>query len=178
MTDRRTFIGTAAAGVFSAPLAARAQPARNVPRIGVIRGSRAGVQPAIEAFREGLREHGWVEGQTIVIEWRLAEGGRLDLLSDLAAELVNLRVDVIVTTLGEPAVGALKQATSTIPIVFAVSADPVGSGLVASLARPGGNVTGLTSLSPELGGKKLELLKEAIPGLLASLSCGTPPILG
>lgn len=156
------FMGTLAMGVFAVPLAARAQPAGKVPRIGFITSRRRG--PGSEAFRQGLREHGWVEGQTIVIEWRYADEGRLDLLPGLAAEVVNLRVDVIVTGSGEPVVLALKQATSTIPIVFAISADPVGSGLVASLARPGGNATGLTSLSPELGGKKLELLKEAVPG--------------
>jgi putative ABC transport system substrate-binding protein len=161
MTDRRMFIGTLAMGAFAVPLAARAQPPGKMPRIGFITGRRRG--PGPEAFRQGLREHGWVEGQTIIIESRYAEEGRLDLLPDLTAQLVNLRVDVIVTG-SEPVVLALKQATATIPIVFAMSADPVGSGLVASLARPGGNATGLTGLSPELGGKKLELLKEAVPG--------------
>jgi putative ABC transport system substrate-binding protein len=114
------------------------------------------------AFRQGLREHGWIEGQNLVIEWRYGEG-TLKQLPPLAAELVRLGVDVLVTGGGEPAIRALKQATSTIPIVMAVSADPVATGLVASLARPGGNITGLTLQAPELNGKRLELLREALP---------------
>ena len=117
----------------------------------------------IEAFRQGLRELGYVEGKNIVIEWRCAEG-KLDRLPALAAELVRLKVDVIVSA-GPTATRAAKEATATIPIVMALDADPVGSGFVASLARPGGNITGLSTLAPEISGKQLELLKEIIPKL-------------
>jgi putative ABC transport system substrate-binding protein len=113
-------------------------------------------------FQQGLRDHGWVEGQNLAIEWRFADG-RAERLPDLAAELVRLGVDVLVTSSGDPAIRALKQATSTIPIVMAVSVDPVGTGLVASLARPGGNITGLSIMAAEVGGKRLELLKQAVP---------------
>ncbi len=116
-----------------------------------------------EAFRQGLRELGYVEGKNIVIEWRYAEG-KLDRLPELAAELVRLKVDVIVTA-GPTATRAAKEATSTIPIVMAQDTDPVGNGFVASLARPGGNITGLSSLAPEISGKQLELLKEIVPKL-------------
>jgi len=116
-----------------------------------------------EAFRQGLRERGWVEGQNISVEYRFAEE-RQDRLTDLAAELVNFKVDVIVAQ-ATPAIRAAKNTTRTIPIVMASSGDPVRDGLVASLARPGGNVTGLTSVSSELSGKRLELLKEVIPKL-------------
>ena len=117
----------------------------------------------IEAFRQGLRELGYVEGKNIVIEYRYAEG-KLDRLPALAAELVRLKVDVIVTA-GPAATRAAKEATVTIPIVMAQDHDPVGNGFVASLARPGGNITGLSTLAPELSGKRLELLKEIIPRL-------------
>lgn len=147
--------------LLAAPLAAEAQEAPKVPRIGyLVVGSALG--PRDEAFFEGLRELGYVEGRNIVIEYRYAQE-RLGRLPELAAELVRLRADVIValsTLLARPA----KKATQTIPIV-AVSGDPVGTGLVSSLARPGGNVTGLTFFSPELAPKRLELLKEAIPGV-------------
>jgi putative ABC transport system substrate-binding protein len=115
----------------------------------------------LEAFRQGLRELGYVEGKSIRIEYRYAEG-KQDRLNDLAAELVRLKVDVIVTS-STPGVLAVKRASTTIPIVFAAIGDPVRSGLVASLARPGGNITGLTILAPELSGKRLELLKEVFP---------------
>jgi putative ABC transport system substrate-binding protein len=116
-----------------------------------------------EAFRQGLRELGYVEGKTVVIEWRYGEGTS-DRVSELVAELVRLKVDVIVTG-GASVTQAAKKATSTIPIVMAQVRDPVGSGFVASLARPGRNITGLSTLSPELGGKRLELVKEIVPGL-------------
>ena len=148
---------------LAAPLAAEAQsPVGKVPRIGfLVVSSRSSVSTRIEAFRQGLRELGHVEGRTVFIEYRYAEG-KLDRLPALASELVQLKVDVIVTA--SPAgVQAARNATSTIPIVFAVIDDPVGSGFVASLARPGGNVTGLSTLAPELDGKRLELLKEAVP---------------
>jgi len=135
-----------------------------IPRIGFLAPSSSSfITPLVEAFRQGLRELGWIEGHNITIDYRWAEG-KPERLPDLAAELVRLKVDVIVTA-GEPAVRPAQQATKTIPIVMAASSDPVGSGLVASLARPGGNVTGLSAFTRELNAKRLELLKEAIPGL-------------
>ena len=144
---------------------AEAQQAGKVPRIGWLDVSSPNpeVLRLIELFRQGLRDLGWVEGQNIAVEYRYAEG-KAERLSELAAELVRLKVDVIVTAGGEPT-HAAQQATKTIPIVMAVSGDPVASGYVASLARPGGNITGLAILSPELSGKRLELLKEVVPGL-------------
>ena len=137
------------------------QPAR-IPRIGILIGSSASSFSArIEAFRQRLRELGYVEGKNIVIEYRYAEG-KLERLPDLAAELVGLKVDVIFTG-GGPTIIAAKKASATMPIVFAGAADPVGSGLVSSLARPGGNITGLSVMGPDLDGKRLELLKEAFP---------------
>jgi len=137
------------------------QPAR-ISRVGILIGSSASVYSArVEAFRQRLRERGYVEGKNIVIEYRYAEG-KLERLPDLAAELVRLKVDVIVTV-GGPTILAAKKASATIPIVFASAADPVGTGLVSSLARPGGNITGLSLMAPDLDGKRLELLKEAFP---------------
>jgi putative ABC transport system substrate-binding protein len=149
--------------LFGVPLAAEAQPAGKVPRIGVLMPDFPGPQSSrsIDAFRQGLRDLGYVEGQTITIESRWAEG-RTERFSDLAVELVRLKPDVIVTS-GAPAVLAAKQATSTIPIVMAQINDPVGLGLVGSLARPAGNITGLANVHSELAGKQLELLKEAEP---------------
>jgi putative ABC transport system substrate-binding protein len=138
----------------------QAQPAR-IPRIGVLAPlSVSSFSGRLEGLRKRLRELGYVEGKNIVIEYRYAEG-KLERLPDLAAELVQLKVDVIVTA----GLGILpaKKATTTIPIVFGAAADPVGSGLVSSLARPGGNITGLSQMSPDLDGKRLELLKEAFP---------------
>ena len=141
-----------------APLAGEAQPTARVPRIGILRpGSPP--DPLVEAFRQGLRELGYAEGRNISIEYRWAEG-RDERLPSLAADLVRLQVDVIVA--GAAAV-AVKQATNVIPIVMPTAADPGKHGLVASLARPGGNVTGLTSLSEELPGKWMELVKETLP---------------
>jgi putative ABC transport system substrate-binding protein len=160
--DRRAFMGALAGGIVVAPLAAEAQPAGKVWRIGFLTTpSPTAAAYYLEAFREGLRELGYVEGKTIAIEYRFAEG-RPERLPALAAELVHLKVDVIVTG-GPPAPEEAKQATSTIPIVFAVAGDPVGEGLVASLARPGGNITGLASIAAEVVGKQLELLKEVAP---------------
>ena len=153
-----------ALGILVAPLESHAQQPTIVPRIGVLVGSSASfTAPSVEAFRQGLRELGYAEGQNITIEYRYAEG-RAERLHDLAAELVRLKVDVIVT-LGTPATQAAKHASTTIPIVIAIVADPVGTGLVSSLARPGGNITGSAILFPELIAKRVELLKEAIPGL-------------
>jgi ABC-type uncharacterized transport system substrate-binding protein len=150
------------------------QPAK-VPRIGFLTGSPSVFPGRIEAFRQGLRELGYVEGKNIVIEWRYT-GGKLDRYPALAAELVRLKVDIIVSA-GPTATGFLKEATTTIPIVMGFDTDPVGNGLVASLARPGGNITGLSVLSPELGGKRLELLKEIVPKLsrVAVLGSSTLP---
>jgi len=152
-----------ALAILAAPLSADAQAAGKVARIGLLLPGRAEPSPAREAFRQGLRELGYVEGQNLAIEYRWAEG-RLDRLPELAAELVRLKVDAIVTV-STPAIQAAKQATSTIPIIMASSGDPVGTGLVASLARPGGNVTGLSLLAAELSGKRLELLRESAPKL-------------
>ena len=160
--DRRAFVGAVGACIFTR-LTAAAQPAGKVPRIGfLITGSSTDQRRLIEAFGQGLRELGWVEGQNIVIDYRFAEG-RFDRLPDLAAELVRLKVDVIVAG-PTPAAAAAKDATAMIPIVMAVVGDPGGLGLIASLARPGGNVTGLSySVGVETFSKGLELLKETIP---------------
>jgi putative tryptophan/tyrosine transport system substrate-binding protein len=152
-----------ALAILVAPLAAMAQPAVHVPRIGLLHsGSPATSQSHSDAFRQGLRDLGYLEGQNIVLEDRWA-GGNPERLPALAAELVRLPVDVIVTG-GTVGVQAAKHATTTIPIVAGGAGDLVGSGLVASLARPGENITGLTDISPELTGKQVELLKEVVPG--------------
>ena len=163
MTTRRVFLGTLAGGLLAAPLAAHAQQAGKVWRVGVL---SPGLSPAdssarFEAFRLGLRELGYIEGQNVAIEWRFAEG-REDRLPDLAAELIRLKVDVILT-INTPATQAAKSATTTIPIVFTAVADVAAAKLVGSLARPGGNITGLTTLVAETSGKRLALLKEALP---------------
>ena len=143
---------------------AKSQQSAKVPRIGYLSGATPdGQSDRIEAFRQGLRELGYVEGKNIIIEFRSADG-KLDLLPAVAAELVRLKVDIIVTG-GATATHPAKEATVTIPIVMTSDNDPVGSGHVASLARPGGNITGLSNFSPELSGKRLELLKEIIPRL-------------
>jgi len=148
----------------TASIASAQQPGK-IPRVGLLSSSSSSsVASYTAAFQQGLRDLGYVEGSTIVIEYRYAEG-KLDRLPKLAGELVGLKVDVIVVAGGATLVQAAKKATDTIPIVMTSSADPVGSGLVASLARPGGNVTGLSSLNQELGDKRLELLKEAVPKL-------------
>ncbi len=153
-----------------------AQQAKKVPRIGFLfAGDPSAVVGRIEAFRQGLRERGYIEGKNIVIEYRYGEG-KLDRVPPLAAELVRLKLDVIVTG-GPTDTRAAKQATTTLPIVMAQDSDPVGSGFIASLARPGGNVTGLSTLAPELSGKQLELLKEIVPKLsrVAVLGNSTEP---
>jgi putative ABC transport system substrate-binding protein len=151
---------------------AEAQQGAKVPHIGYLAGASASANPArIEAFREGLRELGYVEGKNIFIEWRYAEGKR-DRLHELANELVRLKVDVIVSG-GPAATGSAKEATVNIPIVMAFDTDPVGSAFVASLARPGGNITGLSILYPEISGKQLELLKEIVPRLSRVAVLGT-----
>jgi putative ABC transport system substrate-binding protein len=153
---------------------AEAQQPTKIPRIGYLGGNSPSANRArIEAFRQGLRELGYVEGKNIVIEWRHHEG-KLDRLPALAAELVlvRLKVDIIITV-GPPAARAAKEATVTIPIVMMQVGDAVGSGFVASLARPGGNITGLSGLAPELNGKRLELLKEIVPRLSRVAVFGT-----
>ena len=149
-----------ALALLSAPLSSDAQRPAKIPRIGIL-GDTPGTQ--WETFRQGLRDLGYVEGQSIVMESRWSEG-RAERFPDLAAELVHLKVDIIVTE-GQTAGRAAKKATSTIPIVMAISGDPVGIGLVPNLARPGGNITGLSSLWPELAVKQMELLKEIVPRL-------------
>jgi len=140
-----------------------AQQAGKVPRVGFLSAGRGPSAFPFEAFRDGLRELGYEEGQNIVFERRSAEG-KIDSYPTLAAELIQFKVDVIVAV-GTPAATAAKRATSTIPIIIMGVADPVGTGLVASLARPGGNITGLSNLGVDLSGKRLELLKEAVPKL-------------
>jgi len=152
--------------LFALCSSALAQQPVKVPRIGYLSGasfSSSSMSARIEAFRQGLRELGYAEGKDVVIEWRSAEENTARL-KELAAELVRLQLKVIVTG-GSTATRSAKEATSTIPIVMAQDDDPVGSGFVASLARPGGNVTGLSTLSPELSGKRLELLNEIVPKL-------------
>jgi ABC-type uncharacterized transport system substrate-binding protein len=162
MIRRREFITLLGGAAAAWPLAAHAQQAGKLRTIGFLNGttpSTAG--PWVAAFVQRLRELGWIDGRTVAIEVRWAEG-RFERFAEIAAEFVGLQVDVIVTA--GPPVFAAKQATSVIPIVFATVADPLGSGLVASLARPGGNVTGLSLTSPELASKRLELLREVVPG--------------
>jgi putative ABC transport system substrate-binding protein len=141
---------------------AEAQQPKKIPRIGFLGNSTAALEAnLIGPFREGLRELGYVEGKNIVIEWRWAEG-KYERFPTLIAELIGLKVELIVTA-GTPATIALKKATTTLPLVIIAVGDPVGTGLIASLAHPGGNLTGLTSISPELDGKRLELLREVVP---------------
>jgi len=149
-----------------------AQQAKKVPRIGYLSNNDpATISVRVDPFRRGLRELGYVEGKNIFIEWRFAEG-KPDRLSALAAELARLKVDIIVTS-GRILTRAAKEATSTIPIVMTQDSDPVANGFVASLARPGGNITGLSTLAPELSGKRVELLKEIVPNLSRVAVFGT-----
>src|SRR5215469_11876301 len=153
-------------------LPVEAQQTAKIPRIGYLSAnSAAGQAFNLKAFRQGLGELGYVEGKNILIDYRFADA-KLDRLPGLAAELVALKVDVLVTS-GPTATRPAKEATSTIPIVMTFDDDPVGSGFVASLARPGGNITGLSTLAPEISGKQLELLKEIIPRLFRVAVFGT-----
>src|SRR5438094_5602606 len=170
------FICLLLTGLLLTSLPAQSQQPTKIPGIGYLSPTSPSVSPTrIEAFRQGLRELGYVEGKNIVIEYRYAEG-KFDRLPDLAAELVRLNVDIIVTA-GPTDTKAAKKATKTIPIVMGFDIDPVGNGFVTSLARPGGNITGLSSLAPELSGKQLELLKEIVPklSLVAVLGTSTNP---
>src|SRR5205809_2206732 len=160
---RREFISLLGGAAVGWPVAANAQQAAKVARIGLLAGNLAASPHLPEAFLQGLRDLGYVEGRNVVIEYRDAEG-KYERYPALATELVALKVDVIVVT-STPSAVAVKQATRTIPIVFTWAADPVGSGLVTSLARPGGNITGLSFLAADLVGKRLELLKQAVPGV-------------
>jgi putative ABC transport system substrate-binding protein len=160
---RRTFITLLGGAAATWPLAARAQQAAKLRTIGFLGTTTASAwAPWTAAFVQRLHELGWIEGRTVVIEMRWAEG-RSERFAEIAAELVGLKVDVIVTS--GLAVPAAKQVTSVIPIVFALASDPLGTGIIASLARPGGNVTGLSQQSRELAGKRLELLREILPSL-------------
>ncbi len=163
--DRRAFITGMTGGLLAAPLAAQAQQSGKVYRIGLLGASPPG-SPGWrlwDVFLQGLRDLGYTEGRDLIVEGRYSEG-REERLSELAGELVGLHVDVIVAGAGQP-VHAARRATTTIPIVMTNHGDPVGSGLVASLARPGGNITGLSILNPEVTGKRLELLKVVVPAL-------------
>ncbi len=173
---RRTFCSM----LLALPVAARAQQPAKVTRIGYLSFGAPPANPArmlrTDAFRQGLRQLGYAEGKDVVVEYRYAEG-KLDRLNELAAELVRRKVDIIVTA-GPAPTRAAKAATSTIPIVMTQDADPVGNGFVASLARPGGNITGLSTQAPEVSGKQLELLKETVPKLSQVAVFGTSTIPG
>jgi putative ABC transport system substrate-binding protein len=174
--SQKIFCFALSALLFAHSFPAEAQQPTKIPRIAYLTGNSPSTNPArIEAFRQGLRELGFVEGKNIIIEWRYAEG-KADRLPALAAELVRVKVEVIVTT-GPGPTRAAKEATTTIPIVIAQDPDPVGNGFVASLARPGGNITGLATLAPEISGKQVELLKETVSRLsrLAVLGTSTRP---
>ena len=163
MDDRRRFV-TGLGVLLAAPLVAQAQPAGKLPCVGFLMStSPTTIGDRVAAFREGLRELGWVEGTNIAVAYRWAEGN-LARLPHLAAELVRLKPEVIVTA-GPAVTRAAREASATIPIVMAFDSDPVGSGFAASLARPGRNITGLSTLAPEISGKQLELLKEIVPEL-------------
>jgi putative ABC transport system substrate-binding protein len=171
MRRKFTFFTLCAVLLALCSLADAQQPAK-IPRIGYLSGGFLSSESArTEAFRQGLRELGYMEGKNISIEYRFAEG-KPDRLTEIAAELVGLKVDSIVTA-GSTVTRAAREATSMIPIVMTNEGDPVGTGFVASLARPGGNITGLSTLAPELGGKRLELLKEIIPQLSRVAVFGT-----
>jgi putative ABC transport system substrate-binding protein len=160
--DRRTFLAGTGAVLLAAPLAAWAQPVKKPWRIGHLSGGSSPVMaPYVAAFREDLRNRGLIEGENVVVEYRWADGNN-EKLPALAGELVALKVDLLVAS-GTPAAVAAKRATSQIPIVFTTVSDPVASGLVASLARPGGNATGWSTILPDMGGKLLGLIREAVP---------------
>jgi putative ABC transport system substrate-binding protein len=170
---RRAFLATIAGGLLAAPLAAGAQPAGKVHRIGFLGNSTEALEAnLVGPFREGLRECGYVEGRDLVIEYRWAEGA-YERFPALLAELIALKPDVIVTA-GTPAALVAKSAITTIPVVMAAVGDPIGTGLVKSLARPGGNLTGLAGIAPDLEGKRLELLTQIVPKLSSVAFLGNP----
>jgi putative ABC transport system substrate-binding protein len=176
---RREVISLIGGAVAAWPLAARAQSAMKIYRIGILLPNTpeiAARNPRIQAFLQGLRELNWIDGRSVTLEWRYGEG-QLSRLPALAAELANIKVDVIVTA-AAPAAKAAKEATDTIPVVIIDPGDPVGTGLVRSLARPGGNITGVTSIAPDLSGKRFALLKEAVPAMTTVavlFNAGIPP---
>jgi putative tryptophan/tyrosine transport system substrate-binding protein len=174
--DRRTFVSAASGTLLVVALPARAQPAAKVPRIGVLHVGTAGSSSNAAVLTQGLRERGYVEGKNIIVERRFGDN-RAERMSEIAVEFVRLKVDVIVTST-DLAIAAVKQQTQTIPVVMANSTDPVGTGFVASLAHPGGNITGLTGISPELNAKRLELLKEVVPGLSRVAIMWDPEVRG
>src|SRR5215472_1927315 len=165
-----------AGALLALAVTVEAQQPKKIPRIGYLAGNLPTITYRTDAFRQGLRQLGYAEGKDIVIESRSADG-KLDRSNELAAELVRLKVDVIVTR-GPTPTRAAKAATTTIPIVMTQDPDPVGNGFVASLARPGGNITGLSTLAPEISGKQLELLKETVPKLSRVAVLGTSTIPG
>jgi putative tryptophan/tyrosine transport system substrate-binding protein len=179
MMKRREFMTLLGGAAAARPLAARAQQPGKVPTIGLLGGSTpSAMSQWVSAFLQRLRDLGWIDGRNIAIEYRWAEG-RSERFSEIAAEFVRLKVDVIVTTATSGAVAA-KQATSVIPIVFTTASDPVGNGLVASLAHPGGNLTGLSNQATDVVGKRVEMLREVVPGLrrLAVLAvAGSPNVV-
>ena len=177
--NRKIIVLTLCVMLFALCVSAAAQQPEKVPRIGYLGGVSLSANTARhEAFRQGLRELHYVEGKNIVIDWRSADG-KLERLPALAAEMVRLKLDVIVTS-GASATRAVKEATNTIPIVMTNDPDPVGDGIIAGLARPGGNITGLSALAPELNGKRLEILREVVPKLsrLAVLRVSTGRAVG
>jgi ABC-type uncharacterized transport system substrate-binding protein len=179
MMRRREFITLLGGAAASWPIVARAQQTGKLPIIGFLGAATASARSQwVAAFVQRLHELGWIEGRTVAIEYRWAEG-RSERFAEIAAEFVRLKVDVIVTYATPPAIAA-KEATAVIPIVSAVMGDPVGAGLVASLARPGGNVTGLSNQSADLAGKRVEHLREVVPGLrrLAVLANVSNPVSG
>jgi putative ABC transport system substrate-binding protein len=175
--NRKIFYLALCALLFALCVSSQARQQVKIPRVGYLSASSASeASPRTDAFRQGLRELGYLEGKNLVLEFRYAEG-KFDLLPALAAELVRLDVDVIVTA-GPSVTLPVKKATAVIPIVMTNDSDPVGAGVVASLARPGGNITGLTSLARELSGKRLELLKEILPRLSRAAILGISDIPG
>ena len=173
MIDRRTFLGTVTGGLLAAPLVVEAQQAGKVYRIGFLGNSTEALEAnLVGPFREGLRERGYVEGRDLTIEYRWAEGA-YERFPALIAELIALKSDIIVTA-GTPAALAVKRTTTTIPVVMAAVGDPIGTGLVKSLARPGGNLTGLVAIAPDLEGKRLELLTQIVPKLSSVAFLGNP----
>ena len=175
--NRRTFISSMTLGLLAAPLAAEAQQAGKVVRIGYLATDLAGAARLTDAFRQGLGDLGYVDGRNVLIEYRDAEG-KSQRLPAHAAELATLKVDVIVTAGGTLAALAAKQVTKTVPIVFIGVSDPVASGVVTSLAKPGGNVTGLSNVNAELVGKRLEHIMQAVPGLSRAVVLWQPGGLG
>ncbi len=161
--ERRAFLGTLAGGLLSRPLVAEAQPARRIPRIAFLTTTSPETSPTTEAFRRGLRELGYVEGQNLTVEYRWGRG-TTERFPEFAADVVRLNVDVIVAA-NTAAGRAAQRATKTIPIVIPTMADPVADGFAASLAQPGGNITGLSFQSPDLQGKRVQLLREALPSV-------------